>query len=214
MNNEQANIDRFNVIARDWDADPERVRMAEAIAASMLDALALDGSGDALEFGAGTGLITLRLAPHLEHVTAMDSSPEMLAVLRRKCEQQGRGNVTLLQGSVPGQLPDEHFDLIFSSMTLHHVEDVEALFHELHGRLRPGGRVAFADLDTENGPFHKDSPGIAHHGFQRDAFAQWLRVAGFGAVRFSTAYRTRREDADGKLREYPIFLAVAEKPGS
>jgi ubiquinone/menaquinone biosynthesis C-methylase UbiE len=209
MDNQQANIERFNAIAGEWDEKPERVEMASAIAASMRQALALDGTEWALEFGCGTGLVTLRLAPHLAQLIAMDSSREMLAVLRQKCASQGQGNVILREGSVPGQLPDQTFDVVFSSMTLHHVEDIADLLRALHRRLEPDGRIALADLDAEDGSFHGDKPGIAHLGFERDAFEQQLRGAGFEKVQFANAHRIRKEDAAGNLCEYPVFLVVA-----
>src|SRR5690606_12222852 len=102
--------------------------------------------------------------------------------------------------------------LIYSSMTLHHVEDVQGLLKTLAHHLRPGGRVALADLDAEDGGFHREATGIAHHGFARDTFARWLRDAGFDNVHLSTAFSARRESDDGSMREYPIFLAVASKP--
>lgn len=214
MEIEQANIERFNGIAAHWDEDPKRVQMAEAVAKSMLAALTPRGSEQVLEFGCGTGLITLALAPHVAHITAMDSSTEMLAVLRRKCEHRKVGNLTLRQGGVPGDLPDISYDLVVSSMTLHHVADVGRLFGVLFDRLKPGGQVAFADLDSEDGSFHGDTPGVAHHGFERTGFQRLLGHAGFAAIRFSTAYKAHKQDERGATREYSIFLAVARKPAN
>lgn len=211
MDNEQANRDRFNDIAAEWDEDPKRVRMAQAVAAAMLDALALEGGEQALEFGCGTGLITLQLAPRLARVTAMDGSTEMLEVLRRKMGKAELGNVILREGSVPGGLPDARYDLVFSSMTLHHVEDTEGLLRALFERLNPGGRIALADLDAEDGSFHGCKPGIAHRGFDRGDFERLLSRAGFGSIRFSTACTVRKEDDEGVMHEYPVFLAVANR---
>lgn len=214
MDLKQANIDRFNELASEYDEDPERVEMATAVAASMLAALALKGTEQALEFGCGTGLITLRLAPQLAHVTAMDSSPGMLAVLRQKCEHQAHANVTIREGSLPDQLPDGHFDLIFSALTLHHIKNTEALLRALSDHLEPGGRVALADLDREDGSFHSNPSGVAHHGFGRDVLKEALAKTGFESIGFSTAHTVRKENNVGKLQEYPIFLAVAAKAQS
>lgn len=212
MKIEQANIERFNEIAAHWDEDPGRVQMAEAVARSMLAALKPCGTEQVLEFGCGTGLITLALAPHVAHITAMDSSREMLAVLRHKCELQKIGNVTPKQGSVPVDLPEARYDIILSSMTLHHVEDTGGLLRVLFTHLKPGGWVALADLDTEDGSFHGDAPGVAHHGFAREAFKQALSRAGFATVRLSTAHKLSKQDDNGVAHGYSIFLAVARKP--
>jgi SAM-dependent methyltransferase len=121
-------------------------------------------------------------------------------------------NVDVVEGSVPEQLPDLRFDLVYSSMTMHHVEDVPGLLRALTRHLNPGGRLALADLDAEDGGFHREAQGVVHHGFARDVMGGWLHDAGFADVAFSTAWTMRREATDGAARDYPIFLAVARKP--
>jgi len=206
-----ANDERFNAIAAEWDDDPYRVLMAQKVARAMRAALSPSGQERALEFGAGTGLITLLMVPRLRRLTAMDSSTGMLAVLRQKCARKGLAQVEIVEGSVPEQLPDATFDLIYSSMTLHHIDDVPGLLRLLAAHLEVGGRVALADLDIEDGGFHGGVPGIAHHGFDREVFAGWLRAAGFDEIQFSTAFTLRKARDDGGNADYPIFLAVARK---
>jgi 2-polyprenyl-3-methyl-5-hydroxy-6-metoxy-1,4-benzoquinol methylase len=96
------------------------------------------------------------------------------------------------------------YDLILSSMTLHHVQDVPALFRAFAAHLQPGGAVALADLDEEPGTFHDGHGDVFHLGFKREAIREWLEAAGFMAVGVETAAVTRKAD-----REYPIFLATA-----
>ena len=212
MDNKQANVERFNAKATEWDDDPGRAHMGQGVAHAMLAALQPTGRETALEFGAGTGLLTRLMAPRLARVTALDSSSGMLGVLRRKCADLHLANVDVVEGSVPEQLPDQRFDLVYSSMTLHHVEDVPGLLRALARHVNPGGRVALADLDAEDGSFHREVQGVVHHGFAREVMGGWLRDAGFGDVAFSTAWTMRREVTDGAARDYPIFLAVARKP--
>lgn len=188
------------------------MRTAASNAEAMRAALAPNGSEQALEFGCGTGLATLQLAPHLTHITAIDSSTAMLDTLRRKCESEQLRNVTALEDNVPDQLPDGRYDPIVSSMTLHHVEDTARVLGTLFEHLKPGGRVALADLDAEDGSFHGDKPGIAHHGFKRDAFEQLLTYAGFASIRLSTAQTMQREADAGQTLDFTLFLAVASRP--
>ncbi|HEU0278189.1 MAG TPA: class I SAM-dependent methyltransferase [Rhodanobacteraceae bacterium] len=212
MDIQGANVERFDTIAAEWDNDPRRVLMAQKIARAMRAALAPTGRERALEFGAGTGLVTLLMAGKLAHVTAMDASAGMLGVLKRKCVLKRLGQVEPVEGRVPEDLPAGPFDLVYSSMTLHHVEDVPGLLRQLADRLAAGGRIALADLDTEDGSFHGDATGVVHHGFKRDVVAGWLRDAGFVDSVFSTAYTVQRDGDDGRRHDYPIFLAVARKP--
>lgn len=213
MDTQNANTERFNGIANEWDSDPRRVLMGQKIGRAIRGAIAPAGTEDALELGAGTGLLTLILAPALASVTALDGSPGMLAVLRDKCARKHVANVQVIEGHAPADLPGRPFDLIYSSMMLHHVEDVPGLLDILATHLRPGARIALADLDAEDGRFHGDVAGVAHHGFDRDTFRGWLTDAGFSDVNFSTAFTAHREHEDGSTGDYPIFLVVASRTG-
>lgn len=214
MDLEQANTERFNRLAAEWDEKPGHAARAEGVAQAIRSVIALPATGRALEFGCGTGLVTLSLAPHLAHMTGMDGSPAMLEVLRRKCADRHIINVTTLQGNVPADLPDDRFDLITSTLTLHHVANVASLLNALFARLVPGGHVALADLDAENGTFHEDDRGVAHHGFERADIERMLRTTGYDAIRLSTAWTVHKQGSDGIERDYPIFLAVARRPGA
>jgi ubiquinone/menaquinone biosynthesis C-methylase UbiE len=209
----EANKERFDEIASAWDEDPRRVGTARAIAQAILEAVRPNGTERALEFGAGTGLITALLAPTLGEVLAADNSAGMLEVLDKKRGDFGLANVRTQQSDLSRETPAGPFDLIFSSMTLHHIQDVEGLLARLAGLLAPGGRLAVADLDHEDGSFHGDAQGIAHHGFERGVIERWLRSAGLEQIAIATAHVMRKAGADGRPREYPIFLATARKPG-
>lgn len=207
-----ANNERFDALANEWDNDLQRVFMAQKIARAMRNALAPTGTETALELGAGTGLVTLIMARHLKQVTALDASAGMLDVLRAKCAAKHLDHIEAIHGSVPQAIPAARYDLIYASMMLHHIVDVPALLGVLFDHLAPHGRVALADLDTEDGSFHGDAQGVAHHGFDRATFATWLRAAGFAEPQITTAHTVQRETDDGGMREYPIFLAVAQRP--
>jgi ubiquinone/menaquinone biosynthesis C-methylase UbiE len=207
-----ANRARFDSIAASWDEEPRRVDMARAIAQAILETVRPQGTERALEFGAGTGLVTALLAPSLGEVLAVDSSAGMLEVLERKRGELGLGNVRTQQGDLSRETPGGTFDLVFSSMTLHHIRDVQGLLARLAAILVPGGRLALADLDREDGSFHGDAQGVAHHGFERAAVERWMGAAGLEAVEIRTAHVVRKSGAHGEPRDYPVFLATARKP--
>lgn len=213
MNPYQDNVERFNALASQWDQDAGHVRMAQKVARAIVQALQPQGQEEALEFGAGTGLATLIVAPKVSRLTALDGSAGMLDVLRGKCARKGLDNVRAVEGNVV-DAPLAQYDLIYSALTLHHVQDVPALLAKLAAHLNPGGRVALADLDSEDGSFHGDGvQGVAHLGFARDRFGTWLQEAGLVDVCFSTAWTVERPLENGSTARYPIFLAVARKPG-
>jgi ubiquinone/menaquinone biosynthesis C-methylase UbiE len=207
------NRSRFDAIAAQWDESPMRTNMAKAVADAIAAAVPLEPHWRALEYGCGTGLVGLRLQPYLGHVLETDLSSGMLAVLDAKARAAGLDKIeTQVLDLTTSPPPAAHFDLIFSSMALHHVPDVAGLVRTFFSMLAPGGWVALADLDAEDGSFHSpDVPGVQHRGFERKTLEGWLGAAGFTAVSMRTAYTVERE-RDGQQRRYPIFLATGQRP--
>jgi 2-polyprenyl-3-methyl-5-hydroxy-6-metoxy-1,4-benzoquinol methylase len=207
--NETKNFDQD---AAQWDEHPGKVKMAGDVAAAILREVALSADMDVMDFGCGTGLLGLKLLPQVKSLTGVDSSQGMLAVLRNKIATQGLANVqTQFLDLASGERPDGRYHLIVSSMTLHHVPDTAALLAEWFDLLHPGGQVAFADLDAEDGSFHSDNTGVFHFGFDREKLKQLLHEAGFADVRASTASVFSKEVAGQGLREFPIFLITATR---
>ena len=119
----------FNEEAKQWDANPGRVKLANDVADAILSSTELSSDMNALDFGCGTGLVTLRLQPLVRTITGIDSSEGMLDVLRGKVRAGGLTNVqTKLVDFEKGDRIEGAYDLIVSSMTLHHVPDTAALF--------------------------------------------------------------------------------------
>jgi predicted TPR repeat methyltransferase len=199
-------IRNFDAVAGNWDEEPRRVKVASEVAASIRNTLHLSNTWDALDIGCGTGLVTLALAPHVGSITGIDSSCAMLDKLSEKVKTFGITNVkTALCDLSVGQLPEGKFHLIVSAMTLHHIKDPETLLSSLRSRLYPGGWVAFADLEAEDGSFHEDSTGVFHYGFSRTELASLLATSGFFEISVTEATVMQKGD-----RTYPVLLAVAQ----
>lgn len=209
----RASAAHFDTVASTWEEDPGRTALARAVANAILQTVPLSGTERAMEFGCGTGLVTGLLAPSVGHLLAMDNSAGMLDVLRRKLRELGIRNVEPMEADLAQRMPAGPFDFVFSSMTLHHIEDVADLLARVHDALAPGGRVAFADLAKEDGSFHgPDVPGVMHHGFEPAELTRWLEAAGFEDVRVRIAHRMNRPRAGGSTREYPVLLVTARRP--
>jgi len=192
-------------------ADPVKQERAEAVATALRRQIPLSPAWQALEYGCGTGLLSFALRAGLRRITLADSSPGMLAVLDHKIAAAGLTHLhPLALDLLTDPPPAERYDLIYTLMTLHHVADVGRLLRIFHDLLRPGGWLAIADLDQEDGSFH--GPGFTgYNGFDRTALRVQLLRAGFGDVDFSTCY-TMKKATDQGMREYPLFLAVATRP--
>jgi ubiquinone/menaquinone biosynthesis C-methylase UbiE len=202
----------FDKVASSWDEEPRRVKLAADVAGAISSETGFSFDMDVLDYGCGTGLVTLHIQPHVRSITGADTSQGMLDVLRRKASEAGLVNVRTTLIDLSKNVPVEgKFHLIVSSMTLHHVEDVQALFDNFYHALLPGGRLCVADLDMEDGSFHSDTKGVAHFGFDRGEIGNMLNNAGFTDIRDVTASVIVKETEDTVRREYPVFLVIANK---
>jgi len=200
---------RFDSVATEWDTNPVRVALAKAVVEAVRNAVRPRSDASAMDFGAGTGLVTLGLSPYVGSLLAVDSSSEMLRVLDLKLQALEAGNVRTQHCDIAdAALPAASFDLIVSSMVLHHIPDVPQVIRRLRPALRTGGWIALADLETEDGTFHTDSTGVYHRGFDHDAVCRWLRDSGFTDTTASEAHRIIRAEPGGTKREYPVFLVT------
>jgi len=103
------------------------------------------------------------VASKAAHVTAVDVSQAMLDKLASKTELAGKVD-GVCQNILERPL-DKQFDLIVSAMAMHHVEDTDLLMLRFAEHLKPGGQVALADLDVEDGDFHPaNTEGVFHAG--------------------------------------------------
>jgi ubiquinone/menaquinone biosynthesis C-methylase UbiE len=83
----------FDKEATKWDEKPARVKLARDIGDAILRQVKLRPDMDVLDFGCGTGLVSLRVAPLVRSVTGADSSSGMLEVFREKADRDGLANV-------------------------------------------------------------------------------------------------------------------------
>ena len=197
--------DLFEEKARDWDMN-DLVKGISMGIGSVLDGhVDLDPSMHVMDFGAGTGLITQHVAGKVRTVSAVDVSAAMLEKLTAKDEIKDK--VEIVCRDIISQPIGTEFDLIVSAMAMHHVENTDKLIQRFAEHLKPGGSVALADLDSEDGSFHpEDTKGVYHTGFDRGELTMLLERHGFRNIRFVTAHTVKKEE-----KNYPIFLVLARK---
>lgn len=209
MKNERRDFDKEAV---SWDEEPGRVKLANDIAAAISGEIILTSDMDVLDFGCGTGLVTLRLQPLVHSITGADSSQGMLGVLRAKIESQGLTNVrTQYLDLEKSDILEGNYHLIVSSMTLHHIREIRPLLDQFHKISAPRGYLCIADLDPDDGRFHENNDGIFHFGFERAALRGAFMEAGFGNVRDRTAAEIFKPVPGGN-HPFSVFLMTGRKP--
>jgi predicted TPR repeat methyltransferase len=203
----------FNKEAATWDENPARVKLADDVANAILANVRLPEDAHALDFGCGTGLLTLRLRPHVRSIVGADTSEGMLEVLNAKVAAHGLTGVqTQLIDTDRGGALTGTYGLVASAMTLHHVPELAPLFADFFRITTPGGYLCIADLDSEGGEFHADNHGVFHFGFDRAQLRALLEETGYEDIRDTTAAEICKPASNGELRAFTVFLITARKP--
>jgi len=198
----------FDRKAADWDANERHLALTADILKAVTREWPVNSSPRLLDYGAGTGLCSLALAPRCASVLAMDVSAGMLSRLEEKARASGMTHLQTRQQDLCSEpLLGQRFDVILCAMTLHHVTDIEPLLERFHAMLEPGGFIAIADLDKEDGTFHDEPAGVHHHGFIRECLSRKMMAAGFAYVTIDTVHSIRKTRESGII-EYPVFCAV------
>lgn len=192
--------DYFEHKASGYEQNKSRVDNVESIANAIQAAVKFDKSMHIMDFGSGTGLLLERIANRVGKITAVDISKSMNSQLNEKrsrldCE------IEIIEVDLEKSDIDRKFDGIVSSMTMHHVADIGAMFKKFHSMLNDGGFVAIADLDVEDGSFHTEDTGVFHLGFDRDAILEVALAAGFRNVDVGSASVVHKPQGD-----FPVFL--------
>lgn len=195
--------DYFAQKAHTYEQNPERVDNVSNIANAIRAKAELSPGMHLLDFGSGTGLLLERLAPLVSRITAVDISPAMNRHLAEKRDKLGC-ELDIREMDLEKEDLQTRFDGIISSMTMHHVRDINAMFRRFHEHVKPGGFIAIADLEEEDGTFHTEDTGVFHFGFAHGTIAAAAEQAGFRNVEVHSVSLIEKEDQD-----YPVFLLTA-----
>lgn len=101
-------------------------------------------AGHVLELACGTGQWTLRLAARAQSVTAVDASPEVLALARART---GSPTVRFLEADLFEWRPPRRYDTVFFAFWLSHVPPARlpGFWNTVAAALAPGGKAIFID---------------------------------------------------------------------
>jgi ubiquinone/menaquinone biosynthesis C-methylase UbiE len=121
-----------------------------------------------LEVGCGPGRLSVRLArQHGLDVTGLDLDPAMIGRARANAAHPGNGGgrrPSFLVGDVAAlAFPDGSFDLVVSTLSMHHWADPAAGLSEIGRVLRPGGRALVWDFRPGAAPLHRHVPDPVQH---------------------------------------------------
>lgn len=202
----------FDAVAATWDEQPRRVKLGADITRAISAEVPLNKDMDVMDFGCGTGLLTLNLAPLVRSITGVDSSRGMLDVLGKKVESAVIPNVRMQFVDMDkGDELKGSYDLIVSNMTMHHIKDVGTLIRQFYRLLKPSGSLCITDMDPDGGLFHDTREGLFHDGFERAWMKKAFTDAGFIDVKDKTAATIVKPSVEGVPSEFSVFLVSGRK---
>lgn len=181
----------------------------------------------AIDVGAGTGRHTMVLAQRGVAVTAVDPSPEMLAVAREKAADAGL-EIDFRIGSLDDRLPadDDQFDFLVCALTLSHIPGIERAVRECARVVRTGGSILISDIhpDVANGlgwTAKLRRPGATYNlpfaGHTRTDYLKSIAAAGFSITSLvelpvgDTPIGTMIESSRQEFRDWKYCLMVVAR---
>ena len=204
-------MSEFDQKAKEWDKNQMHIERTRAVAKKLLEMVPINSNMKAMEFGAGTGLLSFYLKERFSEITLMDNSREMLKMAEQKMESDDHLKFkTLFFNLEKEDFKGDPFDIIYSQMVLHHIKDIKAILRKFYHLLSPGGVLAIADLYMEVGSFHDEVVDV-HPGFDPAKLKLILEEQDFNNITFNPCFIIRKENAANEIREYPVFLLTAKK---
>ena len=159
----------------------------------------LPASGNAIEVGAGSGRLLIRLGRERPYrLFALDYAPYAIRAVRENYARAGVSGALLFGDARALPLRDASFDLVLSGGLLEHFRDVEPVVREMARVLRPGG-LFYADIVprkvslyrwAERGRMAHDehlAEGIYESDLSKAAWRRVIERAGLRDVRIITA---------------------------
>ncbi len=190
------------------------------------DLAELQSGETVVDLGSGSGMDSLLAALAVGpsgRVVGVDMTDEQLAKSRRLAANEGIDNVEFRQGYIENPPVDpEAFDCAISNGVINLSPEKPAVFAAVARALRPGGRLALADIVTTEqlpeGVTCDASLWAACIGgaMQRDGYREAIESAGLEVVewRENEQYRFVSERADNAVRKYGVtsISLLARRP--
>lgn len=187
----------FNHKAESFDS-PKNIFIADLIRQELEKQVVDFSDKHILDFGGGTGLVSLPLATQSKLVMLVDISDKMLEQAHLKVKKQAINNVHLLQQDLLITPLNQLFDIIVVSRVLHHMPNIEKTLAMFRNHLVEDGQLFIADFVKTD---------VNHHGFHLDELEENLSQNGFLPVKSQIIY-SAEELFLGNYAE--LFLTLAQ----
>jgi ubiquinone/menaquinone biosynthesis C-methylase UbiE len=173
----------FEQMAKRYDTE-DRIELAKVIVKEVRQELQNNKSSSLMDYGSGTGLVSLELSDLVDSILLVDSSQQMLEVANAKISNKGMTNAKVLYSDFTQETPELKADIVLMSLVLLHIPDTQKILQEMFSILSDGGKLIIIDFDKNDKINHPK----VHNGFSHEALNKSLTQAGFKSTKMKTFY--------------------------
>ena len=177
----------FERLAKKYDTE-ERIELAKVILKEVRPELRNSKSKSLIDYGSGTGLISLELSGLVDSILLVDSSKQMLEVAEAKISRNGITNSKVLYSDFTQETPELNADIVLMSLVLLHIPDTKKILQELFNIINDGGKLIIIDFDKNDKINHPK----VHNGFSHEELKKRLSEVGFKSIEIKTFYHGNR----------------------
>ncbi len=157
--------DWFKDWANEYDQTLGKIRRHHEMLELAVDMSKVRDGDKILDIGCGTGLLSLKFLETAEcTITGIDLSEDMLNIWKNKIKELNLSRKVNVYPSDAANLEfeDAAFDIIASTVTLHHVKDKQQALSKMYNLLKPNGRLIIGDLDVDTSGSLTDVKRLRH----------------------------------------------------
>ncbi|MGM0837326.1 MAG: class I SAM-dependent methyltransferase [Bacillota bacterium] len=173
----------FEQMAKRYDTE-ERMELAKVIVKKVRSELQNSLSKSLIDYGSGTGLVSLELSDLVASILLVDSSEQMLEVAKAKISRRGINNSKVLYSDFTKETPELKADIVLLSLVLLHIPDTIKILQELFNILNDDGKLIIIDFDKNDQIYHPK----VHNGFSHEELKNKLSEVGFNSIEMKTFY--------------------------
>jgi 2-polyprenyl-3-methyl-5-hydroxy-6-metoxy-1,4-benzoquinol methylase len=145
---------------------------------------------EVVDFGCGTGTMSIALARWAKDVLGIDQSKSAIEQARGRAKREGVRNVSFVREDLQRlSLPAGKKGLVVISQSLHHVDDPRAVLAQAFRILKKGARAIVLELCPHDQTWVRERLGHRHLGFEPEALRELLSDVGFKNCRLESNAR-------------------------
>ena len=151
-NNKKDTTEWFKDWANEYDDTLGKINRHHKLLNLVVRLSKVKNSQKVLDIGCGTGLLSLKFLEKADcYITGIDNSPEMLSIFQKKINELGLFNriILKLENAQTLDFNSDSFDIVASTVTLHHLKDKYPSIKKIYHLLKPKGKFVLGDIDMD-----------------------------------------------------------------